>query len=320
MGEHWPLVVASGLIALAAALGLWQHDRAVELTAQVQTPIRTVSEPAPVAPATAEKPEAIQTPPPLPTANRATFAPAPTPAPVTEPALVPAPAPVAVAPVAPVPTAPAAVQPTAPTAPAVLPAPAQPVRQGRNATLAALRADLQAQMNMAPMDTAGGGYAVAVDGARLEVKSPPNWNITIYNVNPKTPEIETDKFKELLAATVKSLQIDMTPKPIESANGKLYLKTTSKLGSISLIRDPANGNSCTIGPIQQWVTPQQPPATKTQLTAPVNPANPVVPQAQAPAVAPDAQAPVAPAPQPPKVKTPKVPAAPPHPPATDANF
>ena len=137
-------------------------------------------------------------------------------------------------------------------------------------------------------------------------------------MNQQTPEVETDKFKELLAATVKSLQIDMTPKPVESANGKSYLKTTSKLGSISLIRDPANGNSCTIGPIQQWVSPQQPPATKPQLGAPVNPVNPVAPQAQAPAVpaVPDAQAPVAPA----KVKTPKVPATPPHPPATDANF
>ena len=163
MGDHWPLIVASGLIALAAALGLWQHDRAVEITAQIPTPIRTVSEPAPVAPATAEKPEAVQTPPPLPAANRTAFAPMP--ALVTEPALV-APAPVAVAPavavaptapsvVAPAPTVPA-VLPTAPTAPAVVPNGAPPVRQGRNATLAALRTDLQAQMNIAPMDTAGG--------------------------------------------------------------------------------------------------------------------------------------------------------------------
>jgi hypothetical protein len=318
MGDHWPLVVASGLVAFAAALGLWQHDRAVELAAQVAPPAHVA--PAQVVDVSAEKADASQPMPAAPIATRAipaTTPPAPAvaePAPaVAAPAVVAPTAPaVAVAPAAPAVVAPA---PAAPTAPAVVPNAAPPVRQGRNATLLALRNDLQAQVNIAPMDTAGGGFAVASDGARLEVKPPPNWNIMIYNVNPKTPEVETDKFKEMLETTVKSLQIDMTPKPVESANGKTYLKTTSKLGSISLIRDPANGNSCLIGPIQQFVNPPtQTPAVKAPAVAPAAP-NPFAPQ-QAQPVAPEAPAPA-------KVKQPKAPAtpaAPPRAPATDANF
>lgn len=326
MGDHWPLVVASGLVALAAALGLWQHDRAVELAAQVAPPAHVA--PAQVVDVSAEKADAPAAPA-APVATRATPATTlPPPAlpvpPVAEPAPPVAVAPAVVAPppaVAVGPTAPAVVAPApaAPTAPAVIPNVAPPVRQGRNATLNALRNDLQAQVNIAPMDTAGGGFAVASEGARLEVKPPPNWNITIYNVNPKTPEVETDKFKEMLETTVKSLQIDMTPKPVESANGKTYLKTTSKLGSISLIRDPANGNSCLIGPIQQFVNPPaQTPAVKAPAVAAPAAPNPFAPQVQAQPVAP---APEAPAPA--KVKQPKAPAtptAPPRAPATDANF
>lgn len=312
MGDHWPLVVASGLIALAAALGLWQHDHAVELAAKVP-PVQTAAAPAPaVAQPAPEKADPAPTPLPLPSAPAATRTPfSPTPTAPTAPVVTPRP-------LAPAPAAPATAHPAAPTAPATLPAgptapaiaqnpaanAAPPVRQGRNATLAALRTELQAHLNLAPMDTAGGGFALAADGARLEVKSPPNWNITIYNVNPKTPDIETEKFKEMLKATIASLQIDMAPKPIESANGKLYLKTSSKLGSISLIRDPANGNSCVIGPIQQWVAP------------PVQAKDP-----NQPAAAPGAPAaPVRTIPEAPRVKAPKTPAAPPRPPATDANF
>jgi hypothetical protein len=174
--------------------------------------------------------------------------------------------------------------------------------QGRTSSLNKLRNELQTKLNIAPMDLPGGGFALAPEGARLEVQSPPNWSVTLYNINPKTPEVETDNFKAVLDVVARSLNMDMSQKPTPADNGKTYLKTTSKIGLVSVIRDPNNGNCCTIRPIG--------PLPGNNNAAPGT--------APAPAPAPPKNNVVAPeTPRPPKV--PKTPVPPPRPP-TDANF
>jgi hypothetical protein len=299
MGNHWPLVIAIGVISMAAALGIWQHDRAVEAAGirvikqpapaakskpAVPAPLAKKAEPLVEAPApAAPAPVALATPQPLPLAAPADNVPT---------RRIKAPV-AALAPTAPV----AAVAPTAPVA-QLNPAPAAPAaapvaREDRTKVLNDLKGALQKQFGIMPMELAAGGFALNTDGARIEVTPPPNWSASVYNINPKAPETETANFKVCMDLLIANFGIDMTQKPVEAGNGKTYLKTSSKMGSISMMRDPATGNSCMIRPIGQW-TPTAAPANN-------NGAGVV---------------------QQPKVvrPVPVAPAAPPRPPATDANF
>jgi hypothetical protein len=301
MANHWPLVIALAVISMAAALGLWQHDQAVNAASiRIVNPPAPVAKPKPAAPKpVAQLPEAapaapalaqpaIETVPVDPNPKRKKFVTTGGPIAPTAPApLVATPAPTA-------PTAPVVVH----TTPLALPAaPATPgVAQDRTKVLNDLKTALQNQFGILPMELAAGGFALNTDGARIEVQPPPNWSASVYNINPKGPETETANFKVCMDLVIKSLGIDMTQKPVEAGNGKTYLKTSSKLGSISMMRDPATGNSCLIRPIGQW-TPT-PPAKVDNGAGVVQQPRPA---RQVP------QAPVAPA-------------APPRPPATDANF
>lgn len=141
---------------------------------------------------------------------------------------------------------------------------------------------------MVPIPLVNGGYKFSMDGAHLEVVTTPSWQIMIYNINPKKPEVETDAFKTFLAAVTSNLGINMNQKPVETATGKIYLRTISKMGPISLERDPAGGNSALIKPM----TPT--PAVDVAQPVPATPAAPVTPVAPAPG------APVVPQPAVPK--------------------
>jgi len=276
MGDHWPLVVASGLIAMAAAFGLIQHEHATEvaatrsITTSRSTPLPSVSAPA-------------QTD--APAVERAA------PADVRRPLEAPAQVPVA-APAPPVKTAPMVTAPmvTAPTAPAAMaPTPVRTSKKDERAALfATLRAELQGKLAVAPMDLAGGGFAVTTEGMRLEILPAGNWSISLYNINPKTPEAETDNFKKALQSTAAVLGIDLTQKAMESANGKTYLQTICKLGNVSLVRDPANGNSCVIRPNEKWVAPPAVNVVRPE-PAPVliqQPKNVLAPSVKSPSVSP----------------------------------
>ncbi|MCY3021253.1 MAG: hypothetical protein NTW87_19740 [Planctomycetota bacterium] len=294
MTSQWPVAFVAVLIAAAAVLGFMQHEQAAAASrgmAKAQA-----------------GPEAVPT----------EAAPEKLPAPEPKPAVLPAPSPaLAAAPVAetrPPPTAqtvPAVrtttvpAPPTKPVTPpvaavnpaAALPADAggQPKRESRAAVWAGLRTALQARIGVLPMDLAAGGYALSTDGVRVEAQPLPNWSVSLYNINPRTPEVETPNFKACLETTAAALGLDVTQKGVESDNGKTYLKTVSKVGNVSVVRDPANGNSCVIRPIQALV-PQAPnPNQPVDLVAPK---------------APDRHKPAVPA----------VPIAPPKPPATDNNF
>jgi hypothetical protein len=71
------------------------------------------------------------------------------------------------------------------------------------------------------------------------------------------------------------LGINLNQKAVEAANGKTYLTTTSKMGSVSVIRDPAVGNSCTIAPLQRVVpVPAAPAANQNQPPVQPNPKQP----------------------------------------------
>ncbi len=253
MKSQWPILAAGLIIAAAAIVGLWKQSAAA-MAAAPQPPLHAsqpaAPAPAPAAPAVEALPAAqAQAAPPLPAAETKQIA-----QPVQP-----------VAPVAPVQANPAPARPAA----AEIFHPNQPARapDPRAQLFKDLRATLQTKIAQPPLDLADGGFAFSVDGARVEVQPPPNWSVTIYNVNPKAQDAETDSFKTFMAAATAALGVDLSPKPVVSENGKSYLKTVSKAGPLSLVRDPATGNSCMIRPLQQWSGAKPPPAGTTPADA-----------------------------------------------------
>ena len=138
-----------------------------------------------------------------------------------------------------------------------------------------------------------------VNGAQLEVAPMPNWSINIYNSNTVQPEAESDNFKVIYNEVATALGLDVNQKPAALPNGKTSMQSASKLGSVSIVRDPANGNSAVITPNQQRKAMVQPPAQPA--AQPAQPAQPAAQPAQPnqPAAQPKAQAqPAQPAPTP----------------------
>ena len=203
----------------------------------VPAPVQPAPAPAAVAPAPAP---AVPVPPgPAP----GPVSPAAGPSPKKKKWVPPAPEPGAQvpAPAAPVPPSPA------PAAPA-----AAPASSSAEEVLKKLREALQAGLGGEPRELPNKGVAFPMQGARTEVNPPPNWSISIYNFNRNQPEVESEGFKRCLAITASTLGLDMTLKPVLTETGKSYLKTESKIGTVSLVRDRATNNSCTIKPLQPW--------------------------------------------------------------------
>ncbi len=284
MNSHWPILAAAVLIAMAATLGLWKQN-AASMAATPSAP-RSAARHAATAPVTAaHAPNAVSVQPVLPQkagalgtqpvelvpaqpmAWEAPLEQAANPAKSPNPAIAagqPQPLGNQAQPVQPV--QPAAQKPQAaenPNAQPIAPAIARRIlevqgdrKDPRGRIFSDLRTMLQEKTGAAPLELAAGAIAFSSEGARVEIQPPPNWSINIYNVNPKNPEVETEGFKACLATVAMTLGVDTTQKPVVSENGKSYLKSTSKLGSMSLVRDPATGNSCTIRPLQQLNTPK----------------------------------------------------------------
>lgn len=260
MNNQWPLIVAAMVISVAAAFGLYRRETAASVALEIK------DEPRPLPTAAAPERTAPSTP--------ATPAPAPKKRVINPVAPKPAEAPPAgvVAPVAPV-------APVAQVAPVANPEVAvpRPRAAGRFQVLLDLQDDLKARLGMVSIPLPNGGYKFSMDGAHLEAVTTPSWQIMIYNINPKQPEVETDAFKTLLAAVASNLGINTNQKPVEAATGKTYLRTVSKMGAISLERDPAAGNSALIKPMTP--TPAVDVAQPAPVApAPVAPTTPTVPQ------------------------------------------
>lgn len=297
MQNHWPILIAIVLISAAASVGLWQQQMASEAAkSRPLVPIAAASTDAPArTKATAATPRPAAATIPAPETMPLASAPALTPAPELTQAPEAAPQKKFVTPVPPAPAPlPAGHVPVAaPTAPAPLPRATgmDPAKQqqmadakvrGREMQLQALRNALQQQMGIMPMQTAGEGYAVGFEGGRIEVQPMPQWAITIYNVNGAAAETETENFKKCMDIVIRTLTIDMTQRFADAANGTKSMLTTSSMGRIQLSRDPAQGNLCTIKPLQKnaaqnnmpVVTPPAPPVPG----APVAPLAPAAPQ------------------------------------------
>jgi hypothetical protein len=239
MNNQWPLFLALVIIGGAAGFGLYQREVAIAGAVPVEDVRRLPTAGGSSGPkATAPVEKAV------------------TPERVETPAVLPAQAPVTQQPVV-----------AAPTAPAVA---ARPRTTGRLQTLLDLQEDLKARLQMVPLPLNNGGYKFAPDGASVEVVTTPVWQITIYNINPKTPEVESENFKLILGVVTAQLGINMNQKPVEAATGKTYLRAVSKMGNISLERDPATGNSAIIRPMV-------PQAAVDPTPAPANPTAPVAP-------------------------------------------
>ena len=243
MTHHWPILASGALICAATAFGLWQRDAAINAAApqEVVPPAIVAPQPQSAAPA------AIL--------ERKTEAPAPAPSVPAGSIAVKAAGPAEAMPVSKVLPTPVAAPASAPVPPGNIVAglrdgmPPIPPQQ----IFLELRNALQTQLGAPATELPGGGFAFSSKGARLEVQPLPNWSIIIYNLNGKTPEIETGDFKTCLTVVTASLNINMMPKPIDTPTGKTSLKTICRLGSISLDRDPANGNSCLISPMQRRI-------------------------------------------------------------------
>jgi hypothetical protein len=135
----------------------------------------------------------------------------------------------------------------------------------RDQVLLDLRKGLEGKLTTAATDVANGGYMLKVAGAQLEVQPLPNWSINVYNMNPQQPDAETDNFKVIYSEVATVLGADVNQKAAPLGNGKTSLQTSSKLGSVSVVRDQTNGISVVITPNQQRkalppVQPVQPPA------------------------------------------------------------
>jgi hypothetical protein len=244
MKSHWPVLAAILLICAAAFGGAyWRQARAARLLAPPASPAKPASAATPAA-GTADSATAA--------AEAASSAgkPAASPAPASETtrntAIM----------------APGALPPAAPANP-----PAGGLRLAPESVLQELRKVIQDGGDTS-QTTPNGGYFFEIAGARLEVQPMPNWSITLYNKNMKNPGEETGDFKKYLNIIAMRMSIDISKTPTE-LNGKTYLRTPSKLGTVTLIRDAANGNSCTIKPLG-GAAPVPPAAQPIQKPAPKN--------------------------------------------------
>jgi hypothetical protein len=256
MGNQIPLIIALLMLACAAGLGYYQKEEAVAAAA----PKELIRRP-PTRAKSAQTEKSVTTPatPSTPTARPtrrvapSTEGTAPVAAPTPEPAPAPVPAPA----------------PATATQPAIRP---RVGGGGKFQTLLDLQDDLKKRTQLMPMGLANGGYRFDMAGAHLEVITTPSWSITIYNINPKDTT-ETQDFKMLMEIVTAQLAINTNQKPVETATGKTFLQTASKLGRISLERDPEMGNSCKIRP----VIPTPAVDTAAQTAAPKPQAQPVNP-------------------------------------------
>ena len=73
--------------------------------------------------------------------------------------------------------------------------------------------------------------------------------------------------ERLSPSVATALALDLSATPSATDTGATYLKTSSKLGNLSVQRDPANGNSCLIRPFGPLtLKPPQPPGVNPAFT------------------------------------------------------
>jgi len=229
MTQHWPLPIAAGLIAAAAALGLWQRERAAD-AARPRSPQSAAATPAPAAEAT----------------------------PASD-----------------------AVAPATKTATAVTPLPPEQHAQFWNE----LKTALQTKTSIPPSDKGNGALNFSMDGTAIDLQAPPNWRITVYNVNPKQPDQDSPNFSKCVGIIEEALGVDQSKKPA-SQGGQTLMRTQTKLGLADIARNPTGANTWTVVPSA--------PSVKKTVESSAQPTPQSQPQAQ-PAPKPEAK-PAAPAP------------------------
>src|SRR5204863_2965446 len=80
----------------------------------------------------------------------------------------------------------------------------------RDALFGMLRGALQQRFGVAPMVT-NNGYAVVVDGARIDVDATANWSVQIFNNTKAQPPAQTENFLTIqnLVATTLDFNLDV---------------------------------------------------------------------------------------------------------------
>jgi hypothetical protein len=158
-----------------------------------------------------------------------------------------------------------------------------PVRPGadpRSMLLLNLKGRLEAKLGVEPSLSPEGVYSLKANGVRVEVRPLPNWRINIYNLNPAAPTTETENFRQSVIVTGNVLAIDLSIPLNVTETGAAYRTTGSRMGKLSIQRDPANGNSYMFQPLGPAVSahPAQPAApVPAPAPTPALPAKPPAP-------------------------------------------
>jgi hypothetical protein len=271
MGNHWPILMALLMIGAAVGYGIVRQDDQVAAT---KAPTEYKDLPHKYDPYAS-----------LPGTPKATV-PATNNAPVQPPAVNPHPALTPVVPqtqLVPQPPMRTGAQPTTVINP-------MPGQVDRDALFGMLRGALQQRFGVAPMAT-NTGYAVVVEGARIDVDASPNWSIQIFNNTKAQPPVQTENFLAIqnLVATTLDFNLDIATAR-QTADGKTVKRPISRLGKINVETDPAMFNSTTITPFGRTnfatqaapANPVTPNNKRTMATQPVAPLAPAAPQVQPP--------------------------------------
>src|SRR5204863_9579339 len=99
-----------------------------------------------------------------------------------------------------------------------------------------LKATLQNKLNVAPTDTANGGFELTVDSAHLELYPMPDWKITIYNFTIGQKE-ESPGFKKLYDSVAQAWNIAITRDYAEAGDNKPSARADSAAGKLVLTKD-----------------------------------------------------------------------------------
>jgi len=147
---------------------------------------------------------------------------------------------------------------------------------------------LQTKTGVAPSDKGNGAANFAMDGTAIDLQAPPNWSITVYNINPKQPDADSPNFGKSVVIISEVLGIDPSQKPGNTDNKRTYQRTLTKLGMASITREPTGANTWIVKPANPPRQAIKQPDTQKP-AEPAKPAAPVAPPAPVPAAQPKPQ-------------------------------
>jgi hypothetical protein len=132
-----------------------------------------------------------------------------------------------------------------------------------------LKLTIQNKTGVLGVNKGDGSVCFSMTGATLDLLPLPNWNVTLYTINPKNPNVESDAFKNCANVVCEVLGLDPAQKPSASAGSNhTQIKTMSKFGPVTVIRDPSGANTWMVRPVP---TPTKPAYSPNVIAPPPTP-------------------------------------------------